>query len=403
MGKGRAPCCDKTKVKRGPWNPAEDLKLIAFIQKYGHENWRALPKQAGLLRCGKSCRLRWINYLRPDVKRGNFTPEEEETIIRLHRAMGNKWSKIASRLPGRTDNEIKNVWNTHLKKRLSPKKTSESSTDESKPESTITSTSSSSSQSFFSIERPNSPKSTTPYTNEFCDQAEQLSMEDKIEQDSEKAVSSELLIGMTEDPKESSASFSCESNIVNSSQNVAQKPEETLASPLSVSIYTVETINIVNSGQKVAHKPEQQLASPSSYLGPYDVGHILEIPWEPDYEFWKLLDDDSPGSFQSKEVQLGEFSANQNMILGEEGVQDGEARKWTNDFENEFGVVGEIKESNKDHNFLPKNYAVEPQMDHTKAFNFDDMTEAESELDFGSIPLWLSSPQNTTLYFNTDQ
>ncbi|KAG2372425.1 Transcription factor [Vigna angularis] len=317
--------------------------------------------------------------------------------------MGNKWSKIASRLPGRTDNEIKNVWNTHLKKRLSPKKTSESSTDESKPESTITSTSSSSSQSFFSIERPNSPKSTTPYTNEFCDQAEQLSMEDKIEQDSEKAVSSELLIGMTEDPKESSASFSCESNIVNSSQNVAQKPEETLASPLSVSIYTVETINIVNSGQKVAHKPEQQLASPSSYLGPYDVGHILEIPWEPDYEFWKLLDDDSPGSFQSKEVQLGEFSANQNMILGEEGVQDGEARKWTNDFENEFGVVGEIKESNKDHNFLPKNYAVEPQMDHTKAFNFDDMTEAESELDFGSIPLWLSSPQNTTLYFNTDQ
>ncbi|XP_047151570.1 transcription factor MYB63-like, partial [Vigna umbellata] len=318
MGKGRAPCCDKTKVKRGPWNPAEDLKLIAFIQKYGHENWRALPKQAGLLRCGKSCRLRWINYLRPDVKRGNFTPEEEETIIRLHRAMGNKWSKIASRLPGRTDNEIKNVWNTHLKKRLSPKKTSESSTDESKPESTITSTSSSSSQSFFSTERPNSPKSTTPYTNEFCDQAEQLSMEDKIEQDSEKAVSSELLIGMTEDPKESSASFSCESNIVNSSQNVAQKPEETLASPLSVSIYTIETINIVNSGQKVAHKPEQQLASPSSYLGPYDVGHILEIPWEPDYEFWKLLDDDSPGSFQSKEVQLGEFSANQNMILGEE-------------------------------------------------------------------------------------
>jgi len=47
MGKGRAPCCDKTQVKRGPWSPAEDLKLIAFIQKYGHENWRALPKQAG--------------------------------------------------------------------------------------------------------------------------------------------------------------------------------------------------------------------------------------------------------------------------------------------------------------------------------------------------------------------
>ncbi|PIN12147.1 Transcription factor, Myb superfamily [Handroanthus impetiginosus] len=118
MGKGRAPCCDKSKVRAGPWSPAEDLRLINFIQKHGHSNWRALPKQAGLLRCGKSCRLRWINYLRPDVKRGDFTPEEEQTIINLHSSFGNKWSKIASHLPGRTDNEIKNLWNTHLKKRL---------------------------------------------------------------------------------------------------------------------------------------------------------------------------------------------------------------------------------------------------------------------------------------------
>uniref|UniRef100_A0A453CWF4 Myb-related protein Zm1 n=1 Tax=Aegilops tauschii subsp. strangulata TaxID=200361 RepID=A0A453CWF4_AEGTS len=118
MGKGRAPCCAKVGLNRGSWTPEEDMRLIAYIQKYGHANWRALPKQAGLLRCGKSCRLRWINYLRPDLKRGNFTVEEEETLIKLHNMLGNKWSKIAACLPGRTDNEIKNVWNTHLKKRV---------------------------------------------------------------------------------------------------------------------------------------------------------------------------------------------------------------------------------------------------------------------------------------------
>ncbi|OAY35829.1 transcription factor MYB92 [Manihot esculenta] len=115
---GRSPCCDESGLKKGPWTPEEDQILVKYIQKHGHGSWRALPKLAGLNRCGKSCRLRWTNYLRPDVKRGKFSQEEEQTILNLHSVLGNKWSAIASHLPGRTDNEIKNFWNTHLKKKL---------------------------------------------------------------------------------------------------------------------------------------------------------------------------------------------------------------------------------------------------------------------------------------------
>ncbi|XP_059662586.1 transcription factor MYB102-like [Cornus florida] len=116
---GRTPCCDKNgEVKKGPWTAEEDQILIDYIQKHGHGRWRTIPKNAGLKRCGKSCRLRWTNYLRPDIKRGRFSLEEEETIIHWHSILGNKWSMIAARLPGRTDNEIKNYWNTHIRKKL---------------------------------------------------------------------------------------------------------------------------------------------------------------------------------------------------------------------------------------------------------------------------------------------
>lgn len=88
---GRSPCCEESSVKKGPWTPEEDEKLIDYINKHGHGNWGILPKRAGLNRCGKSCRLRWTNYLRPDIKRGKFTEEEERIIINLHSVLGNKY------------------------------------------------------------------------------------------------------------------------------------------------------------------------------------------------------------------------------------------------------------------------------------------------------------------------
>nr|ASR18124.1 R2R3MYB39 [Ginkgo biloba] len=115
---GRAPCCAKVGLNRGRWTAEEDDILARYIEAHGEGCWRALPKNAGLLRCGKSCRLRWINYLRSDVKRGNICEEEEELIIKLHNLLGNRWSLIAGRMPGRTDNEIKNYWNTHLSRKL---------------------------------------------------------------------------------------------------------------------------------------------------------------------------------------------------------------------------------------------------------------------------------------------
>ncbi|XP_058787175.1 transcription repressor MYB5-like [Vicia villosa] len=112
------PCCSKVGLKRGPWTAEEDQVLSDYIKIEGEGRWRTLPKRAGLLRCGKSCRLRWMNYLRPSVKRGQIAPDEEDLILRLHRLLGNRWSLIAGRIPGRTDNEIKNYWNTHLSKKL---------------------------------------------------------------------------------------------------------------------------------------------------------------------------------------------------------------------------------------------------------------------------------------------
>lgn len=107
---------EESEMRRGPWTLEEDTILIHCIACHGEGRWNLLAKFAGLKRTGKSCRLRWLNYLKPDIKRGNLTPQEQILILELHSRWGNRWSKIAQHLPGRTDNEIKNYWRTRVQK-----------------------------------------------------------------------------------------------------------------------------------------------------------------------------------------------------------------------------------------------------------------------------------------------
>ncbi|RWR75023.1 transcription factor MYB114 isoform X2 [Cinnamomum micranthum f. kanehirae] len=109
-------------VRKGAWTEEEDILLTKCIEKFGVGKWSRVPLMAGLRRCHKSCRLRWLNYLKPDIKRGEFKEDEVDLIIKLHKLLGNRWSLIAGRLPGRTANDVKNYWNSHLSKRISMQK-----------------------------------------------------------------------------------------------------------------------------------------------------------------------------------------------------------------------------------------------------------------------------------------
>nr|WRO64663.1 MYB transcription factor protein [Rosa persica] len=124
---GRGPRCSKDGLNKGAWMAAEDKLLLDYIKNHGEGKWSNVAKETGLKRCGKSCRLRWMNYLRPDIKRGSISDDEEELIIRLHKLLGNRWSLIAGRLPGRTDNEIKNYWNSNLAKKMAQAQSSSQS------------------------------------------------------------------------------------------------------------------------------------------------------------------------------------------------------------------------------------------------------------------------------------
>ncbi|XP_074578695.1 transcription factor MYB1-like [Curcuma longa] len=140
MEKKKTSTPSKLGFNRGCWTAAEDKILLDYVAAHGVGKWGKVPKASGLNRCPRSCRLRWLNYLRPDIKRGNISDDEEDLIIRLHNLLGNRWSLIAGRLPGRTDNEIKNYWNTVLKKKLKGKSGTATATATAKCKSTTRST-----------------------------------------------------------------------------------------------------------------------------------------------------------------------------------------------------------------------------------------------------------------------
>ncbi|XP_031491361.1 transcription factor MYB114-like [Nymphaea colorata] len=117
----RSSAAARKDTRRGAWSKEEDCLLRKYVEKYGEGKWHLVPQRAGLKRCRRSCRQRWLNYLSPNIKRGPFSTDEEDLIIRMQLLLGNRWSLIAGRMPGRTANGVKNYWNSYLAKRVSAK------------------------------------------------------------------------------------------------------------------------------------------------------------------------------------------------------------------------------------------------------------------------------------------
>ncbi|PRQ30539.1 putative transcription factor MYB-HB-like family [Rosa chinensis] len=375
-GKGRTPCCDKSQVKRGPWSPSEDLRLISFIQKHGHGNWRALPKQAGLLRCGKSCRLRWINYLRPDLKRGNFTKEEEESIIKLHETWGNKWSKIASHYPGRTDNEIKNVWNTHLRKRLALKKSC--GDDQSKELSSITSSSSSSSSASFQLSRG---KPSVGATAELVHQSNQESNMSKNRNDCELPNSTTIQEKLDQNiPME----------VTNQVRVDDAKGVKTLTISSSFSSHDSSNGSSSSQGGGISRPDDLVFDFEGAYEPQIVDKEVFEIPFESDHDFWNMLDEFVP--FQSNPEpllpQADQTYQSSNLELVESG-------KWLSYLESELGLEDSTKTEINNQDFVMKD-ATEQLVPEKYCDKLPKPAEIDQDMDdyFGMWPSWPDNSGN---------